>query len=308
MISVVVPIFNSEKYLKDCLNSIRNQTIFDFEVLCIDDGSTDNSKSVCESFAKEDARFVLYTKRNGGVSSARNLGLEKVKGEYVCFIDSDDIIANDYLEHLKELSQTGDFCICNYTRSIDELGKGAKVIRKYDSGCYIRLVVDEAVQHPNICMMLFKTRIINNLKLRFTQGCVRNEDYEFYMKYMTHEKSISVSDYKTYFYRDNESSASHQYNKKILTAIDAESRVADYLVRRGILKTNNLILPASVQYFVYQTVRKNNLEIYNYIHDHYNVRKMMWKMIHHPKISRKGVAWAYLFMGKEMFFKILSKI
>lgn len=131
MISVVVPIYNSRKYLKDCPDSIRNQTVFDFEVLCIDDGSTDNSKSVCESFANEDARFILYTKRNGGVSSARNLGLEIVKGEYVCFIESDDIIANDYLEYLKELSQTGDFCICNYTRSINELAKGTIPYDRY---------------------------------------------------------------------------------------------------------------------------------------------------------------------------------
>ncbi len=99
-VSIIVPIYNGAKTLELCLKSIKNQTYKNFEVLLIDDGSTDNSSAICEKYCKNDERFVLYMKENGGVSSARNYALKKVTGTYVSFVDCDDTISDNYLEFI----------------------------------------------------------------------------------------------------------------------------------------------------------------------------------------------------------------
>ena len=99
-ISVIVPVYNVEKYLPRCIDSILSQTFKDFELLLIDDGSPDNCGKICDEYAAKDRRVRVFHKPNGGVSSARNLGLDKACGEWITFIDSDDYVAVDYLEEL----------------------------------------------------------------------------------------------------------------------------------------------------------------------------------------------------------------
>ena len=100
LISIIVPIFNTEKYLHQCLDSILSQSYGNFECLLINDGSTDASASICREYVAKDARFRYFEKENGGVSSARNLGIERSGGAYITFIDSDDWVEFDYLEVL----------------------------------------------------------------------------------------------------------------------------------------------------------------------------------------------------------------
>ncbi len=97
-ISVIVPVYNTEEYLPRCLDSIIGQTFDNIEVIVVDDGSTDNSYSVCREYAGRDTRIRLFHKENGGASSARNLALDKVQGEYIVFVDSDDYILKDALQ------------------------------------------------------------------------------------------------------------------------------------------------------------------------------------------------------------------
>ncbi|MCB4234496.1 glycosyltransferase family 2 protein [Kaistella anthropi] len=103
MISVIVPVYNVEKYLSGCLQSICSQTYDNIEILLIDDGSTDSSWEICNRFAAADSRIIILQKENGGQSSARNLGLDMATGDYIAFIDSDDAISADVLE--KAMSQ-----------------------------------------------------------------------------------------------------------------------------------------------------------------------------------------------------------
>lgn len=106
MISIIIPVYNAENYLRDCLESVRVQTYIDFEVICVNDGSIDNSDTICSEFANIDSRFSLITQANAGVSVARNTGLDKAQGEYVCFVDADDIIAPRYPRNLFGYSST----------------------------------------------------------------------------------------------------------------------------------------------------------------------------------------------------------
>ena len=100
LISIIIPVYNAEKYLRQCLDSIINQTYTNFEVLLVNDGSTDSSGMICQEYVENDSRFRYFEKENGGASSARNLGLERSGGAYITFIDSDDWVTPEYLEVL----------------------------------------------------------------------------------------------------------------------------------------------------------------------------------------------------------------
>lgn len=127
LISVVIPVYRVEKYLARCLESVRNQTYRDLEIILVDDGSPDNCGELCDRFAREDARVKAYHKANGGLSDARNFGVERANGEYVTFIDSDDYIAPDYVEYLYQLLQKHDAdisCCCMVNTQADRAEYG----------------------------------------------------------------------------------------------------------------------------------------------------------------------------------------
>ena len=115
LISVIVPVYNVEKYLPQCLNSIINQTYKNIEVVLVDDGSTDDSGNICEEYKKNDERIIVVHQKNSGLSAARNVGIEISTGEYITFIDSDDYISPDYIENLySALEQySADIAICD---------------------------------------------------------------------------------------------------------------------------------------------------------------------------------------------------
>ena len=118
MISVIVPIYNVERYLDECLNSIQNQSYKDIEVILVNDGSTDSSKTICERYCEEDSRFHLINQINQGQSVARNVGVTASKGEYIAFVDSDDIIKTNYLEKLMQyMTEEVDIVESNFTVS-----------------------------------------------------------------------------------------------------------------------------------------------------------------------------------------------
>lgn len=116
MISLIIPIYNSEKYLADCLRSIQNQTLTDFEAILVNDGSTDRSAEICRQFCEQDARFRLISIPNRGAAGARNVGLQEAKGDYIAFTDSDDWLEPDYLEYLwNGMQKTGaDIFYCDF--------------------------------------------------------------------------------------------------------------------------------------------------------------------------------------------------
>lgn len=119
-VSVVIPVYNAGKYLSAALMSVKNQTFKDFEAICINDGSTDNSLGILQSFARDDARFKIYTQQNSGGSVARNVALDKAKGEYIAFLDNDDIYHPQYLEILyKNITEhDADISCCSYLKFV----------------------------------------------------------------------------------------------------------------------------------------------------------------------------------------------
>ena len=124
LISVVVPIYNVEKYLKTCIETIIKQTYKNIEIILVNDGSTDNSLQICNEFKEKEKRIKVINKKNGGLSDARNIGLKKAKGKYICFIDSDDFINEKYIEELHSLiiKNNAQIAICSF-ENVNEFGE-----------------------------------------------------------------------------------------------------------------------------------------------------------------------------------------
>jgi glycosyltransferase involved in cell wall biosynthesis len=122
LISVIVPVYNVEKYIAVCIVSILNQTYRNLELILVDDGSTDKSGEICDEYAGKDRRVIVCHKTNGGVASSRNTGIGMAKGRYICFIDSDDFVRGDYLEklHTAILKSDSDMAICSWKEVEDD--------------------------------------------------------------------------------------------------------------------------------------------------------------------------------------------
>lgn len=309
MISIIVPTYNVSKYLGDCLESILSQDYKDFEVLCVNDGSTDNSVDIVKKFEKLDKRFKLLQQSNCGVSVARNLGLEYAMGEYICFVDADDMIAPDFLSVLYESSKEGHFTVCSYTKDPELLGSPHSKIMRFTNRQFIDKIVDEAIEHPNLWAMMFKSAIIKKYNIQFYPGCVRNEDTEFYMKYLVHENhEVVLTDYKGYLYRDNPNSAMHVTKRNAFTSFDASERIERYLADNGIVFPYNKMLYGSIQAYSVSLAREGNKDLFEELHTLYDVRKVMKILLNHPRLLRRFVAVIYIILGKQFFYKLFSLI
>ncbi len=199
-ISVIIPVYNTGSSLSKCLESIKNQTFKNYELILVDDGSTDNSLSICMDYSNEDNRAKVIHKQNGGVSSARNAGIEVAQGEYITFIDSDDCVLPDYLEMLN--SKRGlDLSICGIVCSggIDYKPNYKDLKDKEMLNLIPALVSDEYLLY-SACCKLFKRAIIIDNNLRFDTKLRLYEDTMFVLTYLKYISSIGFIAYSGYVY------------------------------------------------------------------------------------------------------------
>lgn len=218
-ISIIIPVYNSEKFLSKCLDSIKNQTYKKFEVLCINDGSTDNSLEILNKYSKSDNRFKIINKKNEGVSIARNLGIKKAVGQYILFVDADDYLNLNALEEMVNLidKYKTDFVRCSY-KVINHNSYEKKI--KYN-GLYTlnknlrdELIKDILKQEFGTYLWLLiinKDFIVNN-KIYFEDELYVHQDLEFYINLFKHAKNIYFSNIHTYNYLINENGSKSYKN------------------------------------------------------------------------------------------------
>lgn len=204
LISVIVPIYNGEKYLTRCIDSIRNQTYENIEIILVDDGSSDNSGKICDEIANEDSRVIVIHKKNGGLSSARNVGMQASTGKYIGFVDSDDWIAPEMYGYLMRLIKSSDSDIaqieCKFAREysfetekckpIEEVFEGKEILQYY-------MTTTTITGSYSVCRCLFKKESISNL--HFREGKI-NEDIDFKYKALANCKRFVQSNLVKYFY------------------------------------------------------------------------------------------------------------
>lgn len=220
LISVIVPVYKVEKYIRKCVDSILAQTFTDFELFLVDDGSPDNCGKICDEYAKKDDRIIVIHKENGGLSEARNVAIDRATGDYLTFIDSDDYVTENHLKTLYSalLSTDSDIALSNIT-SFDEAGyndlyKPTEEIKTLDGRD-----VFSTINRPNACAKLFKTRIYDTI--RFPVGRLY-EDVFVWHDVLAKAKRVVFTGVNSYFYYFRNNSIMHQeYRLQFTDIVDA---------------------------------------------------------------------------------------
>lgn len=210
MISIVVPVYNVEPYLAQCIESILRQTYKDFELILVDDGSPDHSGAICDEFAARDTRIRVIHQTNGGVSKARNAGIDIAIGEWICFVDADDILTPKYLEYFYRNADTHcDLLIQGRWKMVGGCLKSRFVFR-IDAGYMSRR---DFVSNPSLMAYctpwgkLFKSSVIKSKQVFFPEGIDYGEDSIFFFRYLAQvDKIRTIASYR-YIYRDDNSSS-----------------------------------------------------------------------------------------------------
>ena len=201
-ISVIVPVYNTEKYLRRCVDSILAQTFTDFELLLIDDGSTDSSGAICDEYAQKDSRVRVFHKENGGVSSARNLGLDNATSEWITFVDSDDWISDSFLANLYITEIDEVDIVISYANYVGNVGKPN--YENYIEGKHKIELVESLFLKNDLAWQtspwakLYKTEICRDI--RFKEGMHIGEDLVFLYSYLMKCKYFYVFKLTDYNY------------------------------------------------------------------------------------------------------------
>ncbi len=203
VISLIIPVYNVEKYLDKCIQSVLAQTYDNFEVILVDDGSTDNSGKMCDEYAEKDGRVRAFHQVNSGVCHARNVGINSARGEFISFIDADDFIDEKYLEILvnAQMEKNYDFTLCEFTNLDEKTGISARKV-SYENSCEFfdddikRYVTPRTLVNPKKQMIgnpyckLFRRRIIADNKIKYCEEIHLHEDRMFNYEYCQHIKSF----------------------------------------------------------------------------------------------------------------------
>lgn len=199
LISVIIPVYNVEKYLEDCINSVIEQSYKNLEIILIDDGSTDSSGVLCDQYAVKDSRIRVIHKKNGGQSTARNVGLEMASGEWITFVDSDDVVHSDMISVLRETVGSYRLAMCLRNDFIDvipesQLAGKTQVIDRYE--------ILEKMYSDNQYIVVWGKLYHKSLwhETRFREGIIYEDEDLLPELIFTAEKTVCV-DAKMYFYR-----------------------------------------------------------------------------------------------------------
>ena len=209
LVSILIPVYNVEDYLSDCLESLINQTLKDIEIVCVNDGSTDSSLEILRKYEKIDERIVVVNKKNGGLPSARNAGLKVANGEYVGFVDSDDFVELDMFEKMSEQAKkdNADIVVCGavpYPNENDAPEWLRKILSPRDiiyKNSSLKSLFDEPGAQPFLWRNLVKKELIEKNKLSLDESIVLGEDVAFQFKIFSHAKTVSFMSNKFYYYR-----------------------------------------------------------------------------------------------------------
>lgn len=241
-VSIVVPIYNTKKFLRRCIESILKQSYENIQVILIDDGSTDGSSNICDEYAQKDDRVICIHKQNGGVSSARNLGLENVSGDFVCFIDSDDFVELDYIKILVKEIKEYDVVVAG-TKTVDMHGNLLRVNRPEKNEFignnnikneYINKTIKHLFFGP--VAKLYRVNLIKDIK--FDTDLVVGEDIVFNLNFLRGAESVKIVDYLGYIVEKNVKSTTHNIELKYTPLYEHDYCVIKNSIRKAKEKWN----------------------------------------------------------------------
>lgn len=232
-ISVIIPVYNVEGYLKECLDSIINQTYDNLQIIIIDDGSNDNSGIICDEYAKIDSRITVIHQDNGGLSDARNTGLDLAIGEYISFVDSDDFISCDYFEFLLNnlIKYDSDISCCaayKYHSKDNYKSSYVNEVKKMTNNeAIFHLIIEDSYCSHAAWAKLYKRQLFN--KIRFPKGKI-HEDLIVVPRLVGDSKSVIYNGQPKYFFRMREGSITRSgFSKKSLDQVFGYELLQEYI-------------------------------------------------------------------------------
>lgn len=242
-VSIIVPIYNVEKYLEECLTSIVNQTLKDIEIICINDGSTDNSLQILEKFANTDKRIKVINKENSGYGATMNIGLKNAHGEYIGIVESDDFVENNMFENLYKLAQKDDldFVKSDFYLYNSKTNMRLKrcIIKKHPINKTISLDDDITILsiNPSIWSAIYKREFLksNNIKFLETAGA-SYQDASFQCKVFMTSKRFLLTDEAYLYYRQDNENSSMKNIAKVYCVMDEYKEVHNYINNHSYLK------------------------------------------------------------------------
>lgn len=215
LISIIIPCYNVERYVEQCIRSIMGQSYNNIEIIAVDDGSPDNSPQILDKLANEDCRIKVIHKQNAGVSAARNSGLDVASGDYIVFVDGDDYLAPDYVDYMLNLAceDNSDFVMSQncYTKENEPQISKDKIQIMSPSEATALLISPRVI--VGCWNKMFKREFINNFALSFSTTLFYGEGLTFITKASQIANSVTVGNRKVYYYRrNNEASATSKFN------------------------------------------------------------------------------------------------
>ena len=299
MVSVIVPVYNVEKVLHYCVDSILNQTYTDFELILVDDGSTDNSGMICDEYSKKDIRVAVVHIENGGVSKARNKGIELAKGDYICFVDSDDYISANYLEELittKEEFPDYDSVWCGFQTVSDYKEADLKINIFSEEEVYSKLTrKDIMTLHEKwLSQMpwnkLFKTDTIKNNSICFREDLSLGEDVIFNLDYLNHTngKIIIVNKALNYYLRSGSESLDNKYYNDLRNIYGEINKTLLKYVKKWNCNKRQVTLYYNSCFYSYEKVLRNTFHPQSIINNKYKYNKQIMKSIEFKEVLEKS--------------------
>ena len=295
--SIIIPMYNSGKRIARCIKSIQTQTYLNYEVIIVNDGSTDDSLDVCNEMIKNDKRFYVYSQENQGVSAARNMALNYANGEYVMFIDSDDTIEEDSLEILNRVSEDYDIVAFGYNSIYEDSDrlvsqKEKKTILNREEA--IKKMMYNEIFFGALWNKIFKREKILNVK--FDTSLQIGEDLMFQydiLKQIDKVKVISQCLYNYYIYKENTTSSSNEHKwlqfEEITKKMLIENEKNEYY-KYAIIKY------VESNYFLYKKFG-NNYQIVEYTKK--NIKGIFWRYIFSPAYLKNKLKVIFMLKPKK---------
>ena len=233
LISVIVPIYNVEKYLARCVDSIVNQTYKNLEIILVDDGSPDRCPQMCDDYAEKDSRIKVVHKKNGGLSDARNAGMAVATGEYISFIDSDDYVSDDFFECLLDVmnKENSDIAECSVVKfyednRFDEFSDDLSV-KTYDTQDAMSALIAENQFHQHVWNKLYKTELVKDIP--YAVGKLNEDEFWTYQVFGRANKVSKLNKTMYYYFQRNSSIMGVGYHIRRLDALEGKANRQKYI-------------------------------------------------------------------------------